>query len=269
MEAFEALDAEFLEAVDSLQLGIDLVVEDGIQPCMKEQGFDYIPRSRQSLAANLGMVGSEGDLSGVVGHLSSASWALESLFGSEASKLSDESEVRNAEILASLTAEEQNLWAFAKTQCAVKISEANPNPLASETNWFGLAVEEAASQTAASPEVVAAEAEFDRCFGAFGFGTFEEASDGNYVEIESLVERFRSGDLEEATTRAELESIAEVEREMSAAFETCDAPRREVVAGIYAAEMQEIVERDGDKAAIWAAEFRESIDKYIARLGEH
>jgi hypothetical protein len=263
LEAVEALDEEFLLEVDSLQLGIDLVVEDETLACMKAQGFEYVADSRSELARNLGMADSgaePADDQPITDHFASARAALDGLIEY------DESADPNAAYLSSLSDEEREVWALAQGECIAESSRKHPNPLASETNWYGLAVDEAASRTASSPEVVVAEQEFEQCFSSHGFGAPSEIHERYFDEVDAAARQFRAGEVDEATTRATLESIAEAELEISIAYEECDQPRREVVDRVYAEEFVKVAERDNDKVAIWAAEFKDSIDRYLTRL---
>jgi hypothetical protein len=263
LDTLEIFDEEFVRAVDSLQLGIDLAIEDGVQACMADEGFEYVPLPRSEVARNLGMADAGDGESDILDHFDHAIMALDML-NADGTEPSDP----NADISNSLSPEEQERYAFAKSDCLVEASHENSNPLASEKNWFGEAVDEAAARTAASSEVVAATEEFNRCFSAYGYGTVEEIEERYFNEVDMAMQQFRSGEITEDATREALGLIAEEELEISTAYEECYAPRRQVVEDIYAENFAEIAERDSDKAAVWAAEFKDLIDPYLARLEE-
>jgi hypothetical protein len=257
-----AFDTDFMQNIGTLQLGIDLAIEESVQACMIEEGFDYVPMTIDEIAQNLGMNYGQQTEEGAgasTDQFNSAKLALIRLDSADnPARVSP-----NDEILERLTGPEMEAWHQTYGDCLVAASEEHRNPLASEGNWFSEARDEASQRTAASEEVLEANDDFERCIADYGYDEIGEAAAQLIFSVEAVVSDLDAGAIGLQDARQSLEEIADREAELSADFETCDGPRREVEARVYTAEFAEIAERDEDKAALWAAEFKDEIESYL------
>jgi hypothetical protein len=163
---------------------------------------------------------------------------------------------------------ELDAWFETASDCLAKASEEHRNPLAVEDNWFSSASEEASQRTEASSELADANDEFENCFSAYGYGDVGEAHGELAQEVNAVISEMNADNIGTDEARSRLADIADIETQMSADFETCDAPRREVERRVYTSEFASISERDGDKAALWSTEFKEDTERYLLEVDD-
>jgi hypothetical protein len=261
LKALDLFDADLLQQIETLQLGIDLAIEDDVRVCMAAAGFKYSPRSISQLARNPGVLvpGQSGSDSTEEQYFDSASQALDYVAGDEVPQEQD----ANSRHLESLSDAERRAWLEEETQCFVDASQEHENPLVSETSWFSLLSDEASERTFASAEYVNAKIEFDACMQRAGYADLDDVVNRLFEEADEVATRFQAGELSQAAAEEQLRETAIQERELSLAFGTCDEPLRQTEREVYAREMAIIAERDGDKAALWAEEFRSEIEPYL------
>jgi hypothetical protein len=267
LAAVAGFDVDYLERLDDLQLGIDIVIEDSVAACMTEEGFDYQPRTIEQLRQRLnpGTLSGEDSADGSLDQFAAARLALQSLDGSY---LTEGSPDPNAEILDGLTEPEQVAWIDTEGQCLEEASEEHPNPLASKTSWFASTSTEASERASNSPEYVTAADDADRCFSDHGYGDADIAYRQMFIDIDAIMSQVSAGTMGESKARRQLEDLIPIEEEMSEAFDECYIPLLATQRRIYAQEFGAIAEKKEDKAAVWAAEFKDDIEEYLRAVEE-
>jgi len=245
-----------------LQLAIDLYVDEVVL-CMAEQGFDYIasPSNVESQDPFEGQTPGE-------------SMFNRTFFASAELRQLPEPErpqSPNDEVLVTLTVEEQDLWEAAEITCFVSISNGNPNPLFSSGSggWYTTASEMASDLTGADRRVVDSLANADTCFSsATGAVTVTEAANSQLESIETLMARYRDGEVSADVALGELEPLEAAEARAAAAFDDCYGPHMALEGQVFDEHFAAIASSQQDQATVWVDQVETAVRQYGAYLAD-
>lgn len=247
----DLIGSDLFGRLSGLQVAVDAFVEEKVQLCMAEEGYDYVQRSRQALA-------SRRDPGGVA-YFTTASQLDRSLAGEGL----ESSNNPNASIYSSLSPDERVGWDQQHADCRVAISAEHYNPLLDESDWFAQIGNDAAERAASSPEVIEAGSDARTCFredsGYEDVATASGVIDSQVLELNS---KFKGGLVDAEEVRELLEPLVVEEEQLSQIYAKCQSPLLQVQGEVFSEYLLAAAEADADSAALWAVEFSDQIAPY-------
>lgn len=239
-----------LEALDDLQVAIDMYVEERVQECMMAEGFDYRPLSVVQIELSLGI--------GVDAETLRQMVADGEIAGDP-----------NESILASLAEGEQQEWERTRGECLIRESIAHP--LAESDTWYAGAERRASERTAADSRVVDAELRADECFRDEGYSDLESLLAQIDTAGQQIVFENVRGEISVETAEERLQELERQQRLLVEVQQRCDAERLTVERQVFSENLATIAQEEELLAVEWANSVQEVLlqfEKELAFLAE-
>lgn len=248
------VDAELIEDLEDLQLAIDIAHEDAVELCMLAAGQPYTRRSIEDLKAF------------------EASYSMR--FPTARRALNDlDEEVRpldgaNGPAIEDLDIADREKWLNDHQECFINESLAYVHPLADPESWYAEIAFDASTRASADPRVAEAVEQQDRCEREVFGATASETANKLATEANGVVSEVRRSEMDVDGAIVKLRKLADEEAAVESSAASCLAQRHTIEEAVFIEIMNEISEKDKQRAELWVLEFRAQIDSYRPILDE-